>query len=506
VLPEIYKLYKPLRNTLRSFATPNVFYVIWAYVNHLQFGNKFPKDIQVSLDFLNAESHPQRNLYEWELSILAREVILHGTDTIDPSTKSIQSWNNLQNAINKLKEFENNVWPVVGGEHNILVELRRLSHRQFPWQNPPNTSFFLRNYKIYSNERVTNIIESKIQMSIRVWYVVGCAILGAYFNNPKINIDPSIQIEGITSDDFNNFLKYVSADIPKIREIIKRDVKYDDQFVYYFNPLEFYPLVKIDKYYYCPITTFLAWRITSGIYFDLIKDKNFGSQFGFAFQDYLLEVATKVISRSGVTILGEEKYKVKTEEDSVDIIIADEDYAFFIESKAKRLKASSKSELLNDDSIKQDIGILADAVVQVYKTYNDYKAGLYPQLPYQERLKIYPLIITLEEWYLIGEDLNILRREVASKMEEEGLSLDYIDNLPYILCSCERFESLVQVLNKFSIKEVVSNWFVREKNGHDFGNDLIVSYKEYIKPITDYFPGDFENIFPESIFKGVGKE
>ncbi len=44
---DLYKAYKPLRNHLTLVAIENALYVIWAYVNNFQFGQKFPKDIVV---------------------------------------------------------------------------------------------------------------------------------------------------------------------------------------------------------------------------------------------------------------------------------------------------------------------------------------------------------------------------------------------------------------------------------------------------------------------------
>jgi len=148
--------------------------------------------------------------------------------------------------------------------------------------------------------------------------------------------------------------------------------------------LEYYPLVKIDQYYYCPIITFLVWRITSGFYFDLIKDKkneeNFGSQFGLAFQDYLNEISEKILSGGKTIFISEQEYiSGGNKKNSVDIILSQNNAAFFVEAKAKRLQVRSKSQLISKDAIEKDLEILADDIVQVYKTTYDYEKNLYPQ-------------------------------------------------------------------------------------------------------------------------------
>lgn len=502
---DIYKLYKPLRNHLRSLSVQNAFYVIWAYSNFLQFKNPFPKDIQVEKSFIDAKHHTERGLYEWELALLARESIVNSTTDIGFATKTLQSWSYFSRAINKLKEFENNIWPTAGKAEKVLKEMSRVARRQFPWQSRPNSTSFLRYYKIYSNPRTARIIEKRIGMSLEKWYTIGCVAYGSFITNPKMDVDPLINLENITITDFETVFSYISNSIDGIKGHVKSNVHYDDRFAYSFNPLELFPMIKIDEYYFCPIPTLLAWRITSGIYFDLIKDRNdgdnFGSEFGFAFQDYLIEVARKVIDSKQIKVIGEEKYKRgKDIKDSVDIIISDTESAFFVESKTKRLTMRSKSELMTDDAIDGDIKILAEAVVQVYRTIQDYEAGYYSHFPYEQHLRIFPIVVTLEDWYLLGQDQENLHKQVIALMKEKGIPESYITKMPYTICSCFHYELLMQLLDKFSIKEIMDGWFVIEKRGHNFGNDLILRYKDAgLKSMDDYFPGDFENIFPPSV-------
>lgn len=496
--PEIYELYKPVRNHLQTLYIPNALYVIWAYINFMQFGVRFPNDIEVPPDFIEAENRIARGLFEWEIALLAREVLVNGQEAPFFASKSLQRWSYFANAINKIKGFENNMWPVIGNASNLHKEMLRIARRQFPWQIPPHSALFLRYFKIYSNSRIASIIENRIGISLQKWYIVGTAILGATLSNPKLNIDPEIEIKNVTIKDFNTLLSYISTDLSSMREIIKKEIKYDDRFVYSFNPLEYYPLIKIDQYYFCPINTLLAWRITSGIYFEMVDDKNFGGQFGFAFQEYLLEVANKIACKDKVKVMVEEKYRDgKSERDTVDIILADNNSAFFVEAKTKRPTARSKSEFSSDEGINRDIAILAEAVVQIYSTIRDYEKNLYPQLPFNHVRNIYPLVVTIEDWFIFGSDAENLLTQVKDLMNKKDLSLVYLEKMPYAVCSSFDYESLVQILNYHSIKEVMDIWFVPEKLNHNFGQHIVTHYKSELKHVDDYFPGDFEEIFPK---------
>ncbi len=385
---ELYRLYKPLRNYLRPVSVENSFYVIWAYVNNFQFDQPFPSDIEVDNNIIKKSDLIERGLYEWELSLLARECIANNQGELSSSKENFNNWNYFFGAINKIKDFENNVWTIIGST-SIRNELRRISHRQFPWQLKPSSDDFLRYYKIYNSPRISEIMEFKMGMTIKQWYVIGTAIAGAILNHPKMSIDPNIFISNITKKEFDIFLSFVSSDVDQIKRIINENIKFNDEYVYAFNPLEHYPLIKIGKYYYCPIITFLIWRITSGIYFDLIKnkgdEKNFGSFFGLAFQDYLEEISNKILDKRKTIIIPEKKYLVKKDKkDSVDLILLQDKAAFFVEAKAKRLQSRSKSQLVSEQAIEKDLQIMAKNIVQVYATISDYKNNLYTNLSYKK--------------------------------------------------------------------------------------------------------------------------
>ncbi|MDP2692933.1 MAG: hypothetical protein Q8O88_04810 [bacterium] len=501
---ELYNLYKPLRNHLRPVAIENAFYVIWAYINFFQFDKSIPNDIQFPRELIENKDKPNRAISEWELALLAREVISNGTDSISFATKNFNNWDYFATAINKIKAFENNAWPIFGDKSNVLDELGRIAKRQFPWQIKTSSVLFLRHFKIFSNPRIAKMIEEKIGLTIQQWYVIGTALLGSVLGHPKVNIDPNIQISSITKKHFDHFLSYISTDLNNLKEIINRDVKYDDQFVYCFNPLEYYPLVKIGNYYYCPISIFLAWRITSGIYFDLDKSGRFGDEFGHAFQDYLMEISNKVISDSGrINVLPESKYQPPggTDKDSVDIILKDGNSAIFLESKTKRLSVRSRSELLSRDSINKDIGVLAQAVVQIYSTILDYEKGLYPHMPYNQNLKIYPIVVTLEDWFIFGKDAEDLQSQVTQLMTARNIPPVYLEKMPYVIAWTLDYETLIQLINQYSIGDIMSAWFMPDKVHHNFGQFLATSYHGQYKYIDDYFPGDFEKIYPDLLMR-----
>jgi hypothetical protein len=108
-------------------------------------------------------------------------------------------------------------------------------------------------------------------------------------------------------------------------------------------------------------------------------------------------------------VLREAEFQVgRHRKDTVDWIIQQADEgALFVECKTKRLTWASKAGLADLAALEQDIQKLAGAVVQVYRTLSDYREHRYPQLPYSVGRRIYPVIVTLEDWYFFGHELPV---------------------------------------------------------------------------------------------------
>src|SRR5262249_4092861 len=77
----VYELYKPLRNYLREVGLLESLGVIRAYAAFLQFKRPFPFDIEVHRSLLDARTVADRSLYEWELDVLVRELILNAQES-----------------------------------------------------------------------------------------------------------------------------------------------------------------------------------------------------------------------------------------------------------------------------------------------------------------------------------------------------------------------------------------------------------------------------------------
>ena len=136
----------------------------------------------------------------------------------------------------------------------------------------------------------------------------------------------------------------------------------------------------------------------------------------------------------------------------MDWIIADQHAALFLECKAKRLSWGAKSSLADLGPLEADIDAMAAAVVQVYKGVADYLDNAYPHFPVKQDRRIFPAIVTLENWRMFGPVMiNKLAELVASKITDAGLPPDIVERMPYSIWAIEELEVGLQIMRAHGI-------------------------------------------------------
>jgi hypothetical protein len=158
-------------------------------------------------------------------------------------------------------------------------------------------------------------------------------------------------------------------------------------------------------------------------------------------------------------ILEQEAYLVGLDQKhSVDWIIEQGgEVALFVECKTKRLIWTSKAGVADVGALDRDLRNLGRAVVQVYKAISDYRAGRYPHLAFIEERRIYPVIVTLEDWYLSGFGMPArLDAAVRTIMEAGGLPIAWLDEMPYSIMSIRELETAAGVINAVGVHPFIS--------------------------------------------------
>lgn len=505
---DVFELYKPLRNHLRKTSLLESLRVMWAYSRYLQFDKQIPDDIEVTPKVRSGRKMDYVSfLNEWALETLVREIIINSQETTT-CAKTVREWNYLAGALNKLRELENSIYGKFGTDQGIHLEIHRIAHRQFPWQSRPSTISMTRYFKIFGYAPLDKITQDVIGLTTKELYLIGTAVLAVYLKEPILSYPPHIGVKGITLENLKRVLNRFSCELTTLKNKLLSEQEMNEKFAYSYHSLRAYPIMKMTynnkDSYVCPLPTLFVWRLTSGIYYEIYKEEGFDNAFGRSFQNYIGEVLKNSNVENKININPEEEYYVGRErKDTIDWIADEAEAALFIECKTKRMTILAKVALNSEEALDKDLDILADAVIQAYENINNYRNNEYPNYKFNKEKMIFPLVVTLEEWYLFIDKIREkVGEKVKEKFNESSLPVSWLNELPYSICSTQEFEELMQIIQIVGIKKFMSSKvFDREKRSWLFSSYMSSDFPEELNKTQFLFEANFNTIFPQGVIE-----
>jgi hypothetical protein len=498
------RLYQSVQRLARQLAPADSLCVIWAYCQYLQTPDfQIPDYIEVAPQFF-AAAQPRTMLSEWTLEQITREVIQYADEGRE--NMSLHQWATLAQIANTLRALEGEIYAQLVGGKKIHLEMMRISHRQFIWQqHRPKSAGIIRYYKLFNTPAISAVSQHALGLTIDHIFLIGMSYIGMFLQHPLAVEHIKVEIPGLTEQHVECFLQFTSLGLDELRKKLRVEHALNEDFAYRYSSLREFPLVKILHQgvakIACPVPTLLYWRITSGLYYALRDQKDFSDPFGKSFQDYVGEVLRYRLTDEAIEVIEETEYQVgKDRKDTVDWIVRQGDEAaLFVECKTKRLRWASKVSLADLTALEHDINKLAGAVVQVYRTIKDYQAGHYPHLQFIAGRLIYPVIVTLEDWYFFGHELPAkLDAAVRRDMLEAELAIDWLEEMPYSIMSVDECETAIGVINSVGVHPFISGKVLdRERRFWTYGSYYNDRYAEEVGSLPDLFQDEYEAMFAE---------
>lgn len=503
----IEEVWKPFRNVIRNTDLLDSLGVVRAYSVYRHMGSSYsmPNDIQVDPSFYN----DWRVLPPWELETLAREILIISSKQHSPR-KSLKRWRDLTSAMNKMKEIENKIAELYIDQENVYNEVTvRLTNRQFRYQtDSPSNEAIVRYYRLYSYPKVANLVGKTVGLNplkiIRIaagLWANYLKFLGMYYPLERL------ELSGISQSDYDNFMSLFSKDMNDLQNLMRNSPhrRLDDTFLYAFHELQQYPILFTDMNgrpaHICPQPTLLFWRITTGIYYDMVNIKGFDQAFGESFEKYIGDVSDAILNDSSMSIYGEEE---NSGPNRCDWIIDNNDSFLLVECKTKRLTLAAKTSLSSDDALEEQIDILAGAVVQAYKSLEAYRSGAFkaPKYSFNPGKQPYIAIVTLEKWYLMGVHLRNLKDKVIKLLDSDMLNGEQLTTeVPFIVLSTTEYEKFLFVVGKKGLCDVIDPSLGGDKfDGWEFAAYMEKTFKSDLEEFEYPFIGELNDIFkPEEI-------
>jgi len=244
------------------------------------------------------------------------------------------------------------------------------------------------------------------------------------------------------SKPYRILLDHLSIVLDDIKIEVDAARHMNEKLFYAYNPVLAKPIIRVGDHLTCPLPLLLFQQIGNYPFYQLKGGNGFDNGLGKSFQDYCCYIIDKIISKKNTTLRHPEMeyVKKKNKRASADSIVEQEKAVLFIECKAKRMTIVSKSSL-NIEEYHADLDKMAEAIVQAYLTFIDYKDGFYGELPFISTKKHFILILTLEEWFLFNHHLQgEVWKMVHLKMEEKKIDTRIIEEAPYAIQSIDEFE------------------------------------------------------------------
>ena len=469
LVPHFAAAYGRYSNFLQLLGTEESVKALWRYSAHLTDQAKFPLLFH-GRDGRGMPFDVSRYVNPWELELLAREVLLNSSSRGKISLLTLPV---LARAINPIKDLSSFGAEDMGLEELMLL-MHRLAHQQFPVQRGIQLSDLMRYRLIFENPDMQDLFLRSIELRPRVFFFLGFVVAAGLMRRANLYTTTDYTPFGVSHEERDKFFGLTVASLELLRQRTLETQRFGRSWAYTTNPLSYTPLVSLDsnrpERVYGPIPAMMMRRITSGIYYDLIKAKGFENAFGSAFESYIGLVLNKSNkSARRWEIVKPEPYRIrKNAHHGTDWIMSDGSANVFIECKAARITARAKEAETKGD-VESAVQRLADMVVQNYVNISHAQRGLTHWK--NNGLPSYNLVATLEDFIAFGLIAPPVRLKVIEGLRNRHLSEDLLETAPYFLVSASEFEGICAVLNHVSAHKLFS-----EKNTGEYRDWLFSSF------------------------------
>jgi len=242
-------------------------------------------------------------------------------------------------------------------------------------------------------------------------------------------------------------LDQLAAVPSKLREVYERYKQPDRQFAAYdYNPLFNYPIIRpweqqcpiamADDCLTAPMPSLIAWRISTGIYYQMSfhYKSTFNPYFGHLFEAYVGRVLKHCVASSSLVSEREIRQTYPTSRGKVpDWVVIEGDRAILIECKATHLNRKALATG-SEEAISMSLSDIRSGLDQLYEFKEACQAGQVDLDVLRACREFIPVLVTSEPFYLANSTSfnNLLHESLRQGVRD----------MPYRILSIEQLELL----------------------------------------------------------------
>lgn len=450
------RLRKKLTNHLSKAEDVGLLELVWV-VDALQpeRGATIPPGFDIPREARGATLGSPYALYKWELETLVN-LLLVTPKNLEGRGKTrklrIDRFQSLATVANLLREFENEESGLHLDVHNVLNEMHRTGHRQFPWQRGFFDRVSLYRYAfIYNSKECADYFIEKFGISIDKFILCGFACYGYFTSGIGLKANPEVPAIGISREDFRQFLSLTSQTIDEARSsasALWRDVRRKGgarlPLAYMPSVLRQRPIISDPprERYLAPLPALIALRMTAGIYYDLANGPSqLRNSISARFETYCRSLIGRMMPEFNVK--SPEKYNVgKKSMDTPDVRIEHSgELRIIVECKATKMTFAAQFGEDPFAAAGLKYAEIAKGVFQVWRYVSHIRAGYFKE--HYDITKLKGLVLTLDNWLAMSRELqdDVLRHADALAVADGGISA--ADKIPVLFGSISDLEHML---------------------------------------------------------------
>lgn len=503
-MTDFYRSLKPTLNKLSRLNVWDSLFVIRQYCNN-EFEN-------IGLDKVHKESIENFNVYPIHVYIadflISASLKYSQICKSEYSLRKVKERYKICTEIYKVYEKANKILkihPAIGLKAHILSQ-RKMQHYQLYYER------MYKYYYLFSSENLKEHVQNTLGFNVKDCFLLAVCLYLEFsksFSLTRTNLIDSFEKakNPWTQEEFHKLFEILSLNIKDVRYNKNFDCSNDDLMLFYNNAQHVMrPLLCDGDNIYCPIPIYILNSCIEGLQFhaDLKNNTVLNNELAHNLENYIGEQLSYFSDEKIFKYKKEISYT--KERKTSDWLIYDDENIIFLDCKLKKLTIDASKSLSIDNSIVDEIidshnlknrkkieslkeglsPLMKDIlsfgvdVGKILCCYYDWRNNMVKELPYNKDLRVFAVILTLEETYCNVFEIKecIDKIALAYLYEKRGHKLEDVITTKFI--SSSTFD---MVIPKIKEKGLYKTFFEIELNIEKYGfNDwLKKGFNELVK-------------------------
>lgn len=441
----------------------------------------------------------------WTLETLVNEALFYPPAPPDAGKLlNTYSWDAFVNLFNLIGEVENSQSVNDVLESGILQSIPRIAWRQFVWQTGfKSADRVFRAWWMYNFPEANDYFIEKYGISLEKFCFIGFLVAAVLRDFPAIKTDASFKEFGVDNSELDAFMRMVSASSVEARRITRVERSNRAQIAYGPSLLRRKPLISIVREgsteAFCPLDELLFYRITDGIFYDIVGSDHLRQVVGKRLETYTAEILNHYLSH---------KYRIESESvyGARSKPRATPDFRLFsdpakietiIEVKGRRMPFGLRASPDPYQTNASDHDEIAKGVLQIWRYASDVRLDAADQ-----RCELSPdaigVVLTLDPWLQMSNDT--IQKVLVRAEELAHLSnavFEEQDRIPVAFVSMDDWESCLRRICAGGFLSALRRHAMPDRHGYLLATSIEEVEKEWKSEVKPYdYQGNLGRVAP----------